>query len=99
MYTGQYYNMQKMICKKCLVSGRVQGVFYREMTRRQAEAARLQGHAFNLPDGRVEVLLCGPEQHVEQISQWLWQGSTYSSVSDVQCKVIETHSPVGFTTG
>lgn len=87
-----------MTCKKCLVSGRVQGVFYRETTRRQAEAAGLSGHAFNLPDGRVEVLLCGREQQVERLSHWLWQGSSFCSVTEVQCTDIESPAPVGFIT-
>lgn len=88
-----------MTCKKCIVSGRVQGVFYRETTRRQAEAAGLQGHAFNLPDGRVEVLLCGSDQQVEKMSRWLWKGSTFSKVSDVQCSETKAQDPVGFITG
>ncbi len=87
-----------MTCKKCLVSGRVQGVFYRETTRRQAEAAGLSGHAVNLSDGRVEVLLCGREQQVERVSQWLWQGSTFCSVTDVQCTDAESQTAVGFIT-
>jgi len=88
-----------MICKKCIISGRVQGVFYRETTRRQAVATGVQGHAINLPDGRVEVLLCGSALQVEQMSQWLWEGSTFSSVSDVRCSIINGQTADGFITG
>ena len=47
-----------MICKRFLVSGRVQGVFYRDSTRRQAQAQGISGWVRNLFDGRVEVLAC-----------------------------------------
>jgi len=48
-----------LIARRCLVAGRVQGVFYRASTRARAEALGVTGHARNLPDGRVEVLACG----------------------------------------
>jgi acylphosphatase len=77
------------ICKQCFVSGKVQGVFYRDSTRRQAEKLQLTGYAKNLTDGRVEVLVCGQEASVEELCDWLWTGSDYSTVSDVQCQEIE----------
>lgn len=77
------------ICKKCFVTGRVQGVFYRETTRQEAEKLLLSGYAKNLPDGRVEVIMCGSETNVEKLCEWLWSGSDYSSVSNVYCEEIE----------
>lgn len=77
------------VCKKCFVSGRVQGVFYRDTTRQQAVKLGLTGYAKNLLDGRVEVLMCGDETSVEKLANWLWTGSDYSSVSGVQCSDIE----------
>ena len=79
------------ICKQCFVSGRVQGVFYRDSTRQQAEKLQLTGYAKNLHDGRVEVVVCGSEVSVEQLCKWLWRGSEYSAVSDVDCQEIEPH--------
>ena len=73
------------ICKQCFVSGRVQGVFYRETTRQQAEKLQLTGYAKNLSDGRVEVVMCGSEISVNKLCDWLWTGSDYSSVSAVDC--------------
>ena len=72
-----------MICRRSLVSGRVQGVFYRATCVRKAQALGLSGHARNLPDGRVEVLACGEAGAVEQLVAWLWEGSPASRVTAV----------------
>ena len=50
-----------------LVSGHVQGVGYRYAVRRLAEDAGLAGSARNLPDGRVEVVLEGPQDAVRAV--------------------------------
>lgn len=56
------------------VSGRVQGVFFRAETRIQATALGLSGWVRNLPDGRVEVLISGPESAIEAMRKWLARG-------------------------
>lgn len=73
-----------MVCKICLVSGRVQGVFYRATCRRRAGELGVRGYAKNLRDGRVEVLACGEDGAVEAFVQWLWQGSAASRVDAVE---------------
>ncbi len=88
-----------MICRRCIVSGRVQGVFFRASTRDQALALGIRGHARNLPDGRVEVLVCGEDQAVSTLCTWLRTGPPQAQVSDVQCSVIDAVVPAGFTTG
>ncbi|HEX22687.1 MAG TPA: acylphosphatase [Chromatiales bacterium] len=88
-----------MICRRCLVSGRVQGVWYRGSTRREAEKLGVTGHARNLPDGRVEVLACGPQAAVDALCDWLWRGPTHAEVSDVQCESVELSPPLDFSTG
>lgn len=90
-----------MICKKCLVIGRVQGVYYRGSAQRRALELGVQGYARNLPDGRVEVLACGDEQAVETFVNWLWIGSTASDVTAVEIADAPQHSerpPRGFDT-
>ena len=72
-----------MICRRSLVSGRVQGVFYRATCVRKASLLGVTGHARNLHDGRVEVLACGDAAAVEQFIAWLWEGSPASRVSAV----------------
>jgi acylphosphatase len=66
-----------------LVSGRVQGVFYRVSTREQAHELGLAGHARNLPDGRVEVLACGDLAALDALERWLWEGPAAAAVESV----------------
>jgi acylphosphatase len=73
-----------MVCKKCLVGGRVQGVFYRATAARRARELGVRGYARNLPDGRVEVLACGNETSVSVFVEWLWTGSSASKVTSVE---------------
>jgi acylphosphatase len=73
-----------MICKKCLVGGRVQGVFYRGAAARRARELGVRGYAKNLPDGRVEVLAYGDDAAVDAFVTWLWVGSSAAHVKFVQ---------------
>ena len=73
-----------MICKKCLVTGRVQGVFYRGTAAQRARELGVRGYARNLPDGRVEVLACGDGEAVQTFVNWLWTGSSASKVTAVE---------------
>ena len=72
------------ICRRCLVSGKVQGVFYRASTAERARALGVTGYARNLPDGRVEVLACGEEAPVKELCDWLWQGPPAAKVEAVE---------------
>ena len=73
-----------MVCKKCLVGGRVQGVFYRATAAHRARELGIRGHARNLPDGHVDVLACGDEATVGVFVEWLWTGSSGSKVTSVE---------------
>ena len=68
----------------CWVSGRVQGVFFRESTRRCASELALSGWVRNLPDGRVEALFSGPKPACEQALAWIRQGPPSADVTDVE---------------
>ena len=87
------------VCTRFLVSGRVQGVFFRSSTARVARRLNLTGYAQNLADGRVEVLACGSQDAVLKLESWLWQGSAASSVSDVSSQTVATEPPPAFVTG
>ena len=71
------------VAKRCLVSGKVQGVFYRASTADRARALGMTGYAKNLPDGRVEVLACGEEAKVMELIDWLRQGPPAAKVQGV----------------
>ena len=86
------------ICLRCIVSGRVQGVFFRASTQRQAQRLGLTGHAHNLPDGSVEVLVWGNADAVQQLSDWLWVGPPASKVTAVDCQTVDIPVPDGFHT-
>ena len=82
-----------MVCKRCLVGGRVQGVFYRATAARRARELGIRGFARNLPDGRVEVLACGDDQTVSAFVKWLWIGSSASKVTSVDVSDATTDAP------
>ena len=75
----------------------MQGVYFRAATRRRAGELGVSGYARNLPDGRVEVLACGTPGAVEALCEWLWEGPPSARVSAVNCVVVETEVPDGFT--
>ncbi len=92
----------RAVARRCLVSGRVQGVYYRASARERARAAGVTGHARNLADGRVEVLACGDEAAVQAFIEWLWIGPAAAKVSDVLIEelALETFEPpADFRTG
>jgi acylphosphatase len=91
-----------MICKRCLVGGRVQGVFYRATVAQRARELGVAGHAVNLPDGRVEVIACGELQVVQTLIEFLWTGSSASRVTTVDVTDVALEGaqrPTGFRTG
>ncbi len=73
-----------MIRRKLLVSGDVQGVFYRDGCRSTAEVEGVSGSARNLPDGRVEVALEGDPEAVERVVEWCRRGTSQSTVRAVE---------------
>jgi len=81
--------MSELAARRCFVNGRVQGVFFRATTATRARELGLGGYAINLPDGRVEVLAVGEARAVDTLAQWLWQGSTMSEVSAVECQAVK----------
>ena len=90
---------QGRVCFRCLVSGKVQGVFFRASTRFEAERLEIQGYARNLADGRVEVLACGQPDAVESLRQWLTRGPEQARVTGVACEPVDAPVLNGFTIG
>lgn len=67
-----------------LVSGLVQGVFYRASTEAEAKRLGLTGWVRNLPDGRVEAVAEGPEDALADLCQWAEQGPPAARVDRVE---------------
>lgn len=88
-----------MATARFIVSGRVQGVFFRASTRQHALGLGLTGHAKNLDDGRVEVLASGPAQAVDELEQWLQHGPPAASVEQVFRENLAEQDLFGFITG
>lgn len=75
-----------MLCRYCLVFGRVQGVAYRMATRKKAAELAVTGYVRNRDDGSVEVLACGDAEDVDRLCSWLSSGPVLAQVSRVQCE-------------
>ncbi|MFN3881222.1 MAG: acylphosphatase [Nitrincola lacisaponensis] len=71
------------VCLRVVVSGRVQGVWFRRFTQQKAEAHGVLGWVRNLADGRVEALLCGDEINVRHVEAWMSQGPELANVAEL----------------
>ena len=69
---------------RALISGRVQGVFFRAETQRAARHLGVNGWVRNRPDGTVEAVFEGASQAVDKALEWCWQGSPMAKVSNVE---------------
>jgi acylphosphatase len=79
-----------------LVSGRVQGVYFRATTRDEAHEAGVDGWVRNLPDGRVEAVFEGPEDAVESMIEFCREGSPAARVEDVEVEYGDPEGLDGF---
>ena len=71
-------------CRRFLISGRVQGVFYRSSARRRASSLGLLGWVRNLTDGRVELLASGDPDRLDELEKWLEIGPEYAKVTNIE---------------
>ena len=69
-----------------LISGRVQGVFYRASAREEAIRLGLAGEIRNLPDGRVEAVVEGARERIEEFIAWCRRGPPSAEVDDVEVR-------------
>lgn len=65
------------------IRGRVQGVFYRQSTKEEADRLGLRGWVRNLPDGDVEALVEGPGEQVDALVAWCHRGPPAARVTEV----------------
>lgn len=85
--------------RRFTVKGRVQGVFFRDSTRRVARSLGLTGHAINLSNGDVDVLACGDPDALAKLAAWLHEGPRMAEVTDVIERPAGSEFPENFRTG
>ena len=78
-------------CKHYYITGRVQGVWFRDSTRKQANLLGVTGWVRNMADGRVEVVVCGSSDVLQAMHVWLQNGPeladvTHVEVEDISCE-------------
>jgi acylphosphatase len=81
---------------RCIVAGRVQGVYYRAATAEEAARLMLDGWVKNLADGRVEVVAAGEPAAIAALARWLWRGPPAARVTAVQIEEWTSGVPRGF---
>ncbi|HET6532385.1 MAG TPA: acylphosphatase [Actinoplanes sp.] len=88
-----------MIRRRVLVSGLVQGVFFRDTCRRVAGQQQVAGWVRNLPDGRVEAVFEGDPDRVERMIAWARHGPAHARVTSVTVEEQPVAGLTGFTIG
>lgn len=87
-----------MVARRLVVTGRVQGVFFRASTRDRARDAGVDGWVRNRPDGSVEAHLQGPTEAVEAVEAWVRDGGPRDAVVDgVEAHDVDPTEGEGFT--
>jgi acylphosphatase len=85
-------------CARFIITGKVQGVFFRASTRECAVRLGLTGHAKNLVNGNVEVAASGSREAVDELDAWLHHGPPAAQVECVLREALPEQSWRGFTT-
>ncbi len=81
---------------RVLISGEVQGVFFRDSTRQQAKRLNLSGWVTNLPDGRVEAVFEGPPDAIHEAVEWCREGPEHAHVEDISTEHEASEDLAGF---
>jgi len=81
---------------KLFISGAVQGVFFRSFLKEKADGLGLRGFSRNLDDGRVEVVVEGRDESVNEMIKLCRQGPAHSNVKNVESEEIKHQGFEGF---
>ncbi|MBI4711987.1 MAG: acylphosphatase, partial [Planctomycetes bacterium] len=73
-----------MVRVHLIISGKVQGVFFRSYTEEQARTLGLTGWVRNIPDSKVEAVFEGEQEKIDKIIAWCRLGPPAAVVSDVK---------------
>ena len=85
-----------MIRRRVVARGRVQGVFFRDSTRREAQSAGVAGWVRNRPDGAVEAVFEGDEGAVGRMVEFVRNGPGHAEVDDLEISEEEPEGLSGF---
>lgn len=85
--------------RRAIVSGRVQGVWYRDTARQEAERLGLAGRAVNRADGTVLLEAEGDPAAVDAFLAWAAEGPQWATVDSVSVEVVEPLGATGFAVG
>lgn len=88
--------MTQNVCKRFIVTGRVQGVFYRGSAQDTARRLGLSGWTRNCSDGSVELVACGAPGALDELEAWLRKGPSQARVENVVQETIELQNFTGF---
>ncbi len=88
--------MGSVVRRRVVVSGDVQGVYFRDTCRREAQARRLAGWVRNLPDGSVEAVFEGPPDAVARLVDWARHGPAGADVRGVEVREEPAEGLPGF---
>ena len=72
-----------------IVTGRVQGVYFRGNTRKEAQKLNVNGWVRNLPDGRVEAVFEGKKEYVEKLIDIVHEGPSHAYVTDLKLEWLD----------
>jgi acylphosphatase len=81
---------------RLVVHGLVQGVFFRDSCRREAERLGVRGWARNRADGTVEIVLAGHSGALEEMVRWAQEGPPHATVRTVEAEPAEDPGTAGF---
>jgi acylphosphatase len=81
---------------KIKISGKVQGVWFRQSTKAEAEKLNLNGTARNMPDGTVEIHAEGDKKDLEKLLDWCREGPDHADVNETHYNVLPLQGYEGF---
>ena len=86
----------EQVAREVVVTGRVQGVFFRDSTRREAVRLGVTGWVRNCPDGTVQAHVEGAPEAVAELVRWCREGPRHADVDDVRVSEVEPEGCRGF---
>ena len=88
--------MAGSVAKRCVISGKVQNVWYRAWTVQEADKLGLKGWVRNRADGAVEALFAGPSDKVDTMIELCHTGPRAARVTDIAAEDFKGEVPQGF---